>query len=167
VGKSTQKPRKARKDEEVVSTLPASTTDEHFVACSDCVRYVTVCGFPSSLVTSEYVARGKPEDRANQLREERVMELLTQSDFFRPEKKQTSAFGGLPVAGATEKGSPIGDDDNEEVRQATTRAKSPSQLPHTRFFRSVFYTLTCISHISEHRRHHLHTCCKMNLNNMI
>ena len=38
-------------------------------------------------------------------------------DNCRPEKKHLSGYGGMPGASGAGRESPIGDDDNEEVRQ--------------------------------------------------
>ena len=42
---------------------------------------------------------------------------LTSPDNYRPEKKHLSGYGGMPGASGAGRESPIGDDDNEEVRQ--------------------------------------------------
>lgn len=43
----------------------------------------------------------------------------------RPEKKNQHPYGGLSGAGGAGRDSPIGDDDNEEVRQRSALALSP------------------------------------------
>lgn len=48
--------------------------------------------------------------------------------FYRPEKKQLAGYAGLSGAGGAGRESPIGDDDNEEVRQRE-RANPHSILP--------------------------------------
>ncbi|KAK0873885.1 hypothetical protein LTR87_011815 [Friedmanniomyces endolithicus] len=49
-----------------------------------------------------------------------------------PEKKHLAGYGGLSVAGGAGRESPIGDDDNEEVRQQPAlSAKSPDSRFHT------------------------------------
>lgn len=60
--------------------------------------------------------RGCPNPHAQ--RDNRMTgQSLTNNFNHRPEKKQLAGYGGLSSAGGAGRGSPIGDDDNEEVRQ--------------------------------------------------
>jgi len=60
--------------------------------------------------------------------------MLTRNRATRPEKKHLAGYGGLSVAGGAGRESPIGDDDNEEVRQQPAlSAKSPDSRFHAAF----------------------------------
>ena len=48
----------------------------------------------------------------------------------RPEKKQLAGYGGLSVTGGVRKESPVGEDDNEEVRQRAGSALNPVFRSH-------------------------------------
>jgi len=56
---------------------------------------------------------------------------------YRPEKKQLAAYGGLSGASGAERESPIGDDDNEEVRQRAVRALNLVLRFHTTFAKQL------------------------------
>ena len=56
---------------------------------------------------------------------EMTRRVLTYESDDRPEKKQLPGYGGLSVAGGARRESPIGDDDNEEVRQRAVAGKIP------------------------------------------
>ena len=53
----------------------------------------------------------------SQLQAVHIAQRLTRSLIIRPEKKRQAAFSGMSGVGGAGRESPIGDDDNEEVRQ--------------------------------------------------
>lgn len=100
----------------------------HACSTTEMIRCVFGAGMcPSWCFSWSQCGATKAAGQHNTMKYESKLTILL---INRPEKKQLAGYGGVSGAGGAGRESPIGDDDNDVVRQRAGYAKSRLPFPH-------------------------------------